>query len=53
MVRPKPLQITNLLARKVSECYQVLRWDNNQYDDLCGYRVGVALAKNGADGWRT
>ena len=50
--RPKPLKIRNLIARKVSECYQILRWDNDQYDHLCGYRLSVAAEKNGPDLWQ-
>lgn len=52
MARPEPLTITNLIARKVSECGQVLRWDNDQYDKLCGYRVSIAETKNSPDIWR-
>lgn len=40
------------MARKVNECYQILRWDNNQYGKLCGYRVAVADDKNAPDLWR-
>ena len=43
--RPAALKVRNLMARKVSEYYQILRWDNDQYDQLCGYRVAVAGAK--------
>ncbi len=50
--RPSPLKIRNLISRKVSECYQILRWDNDQYDELCGYRLSVADAKNGPDLWK-
>ena len=44
--RPTPLTITNLLARKVSQNLQVLRWDNDQYDRLCGYRIAFSECKN-------
>ncbi len=46
MTRPPPLTITNLIARKVSEYCQVLRWDNDQYESLCSYRVAFSRRKS-------
>ena len=51
MTRPDPLTITNLIARKVSQCCQVLRWDNDQYERLCGYRVALSESKNSPVLW--
>ena len=51
MTRPDPLTITNLIARKISECCQVLRWDNDQYERLCGYRVALSEGKNSPVLW--
>ncbi len=51
MARPDPLTITNLIARKISQCCQVLRWDNDQRERLCGYRVAISASKNSPVLW--
>ena len=52
MTRRNPLTITNLVARKISECCQVLRWDNDQYERLCGYRITFSESKNSPACWQ-
>ena len=52
MTRPTPLTITNLVARKVSQCCQVLRWDNDQNERLCGYRVALSESKRSPARWQ-
>ena len=46
VTRAEPLTVTNLIARKVGTHCQVLRWDSDHYDELCGYRVAYSDTKN-------
>ena len=50
--RPEPLRVRNLIARKIGENCQVLRWDNNQYQRTCGYRFALSASKNGRSLWQ-
>ena len=52
MTRPRALAITNLISRKISQCCQVLRWDNDQYERLCGYRIALSQSKNSPMLWQ-